>query len=326
MTSPHMGTPEASRVVGPAFNANSTPRVRLPLVTFNDLLWLLYLFPIRFLARVLPRWCLYAIARLSDPIVQFDARRAKARAAPWIAQACRTTPAHAKRIASQSLSNTMFRTLDGLLLIRPSWEKMLHCTDLDGIQNLESAIARGKGVILLTGHFCATRIALRYLASQGHAALSVHNRQPPNKAEGRFGKRFLRPRDAQLLMRANPDWVDVQDPDCGLRIMRRLRAGGLVELQIDARGGTPIEQLFLGVPWRVRCGIFEIVRLSDCAVVPMMCLGRSSGFRIRFDPMLEIDGASSREAFVAANLPRFLAVLEGYITENPEEWRLWNHW
>jgi lauroyl/myristoyl acyltransferase len=327
VTSPDMGTPEASGAVGPAFNPNSTPRVTLPLVTLNDLLWLLYLYPIRFLARALPRWCLYAIATLSDPIVQFDARRRKARAVPWIAQACGTTPSNARRIASQSLLNGMFRTLDELLLLRPSWEKILRCTDLDGIQHLESAIARGKGVVLLAGHFWANRLALRYLATKGHAALSVHNQRPTNKAAGRLGRLFLEPRFAQLQKRAYPDQVYIQDPDCGLRIMQRLRAGGLVAVKFDGLGKTKvIEQVFLGMPWRVPSGILEIVRLSDCAMVPMLCLGRSSGFRIRFDPMLEIDGASSREAFVAANVPRFLAVLERHITENPEEWRLWNNW
>jgi hypothetical protein len=114
VTSPHMGTPEASPAVGPAFNPHSALLATLPLVALNDLLWLLYLYPIRILARVLPPWCLYAIAKLSDPIIQFDARRSKARAAPRIAQACRTTPAHARRIASQSLTNTMLRTLEGL--------------------------------------------------------------------------------------------------------------------------------------------------------------------------------------------------------------------
>src|SRR5580658_1355992 len=270
MTSPHMGTPEASRAEGPAFNANSAPRVRLPLVTFNDLLWLLYLFPIRFLARVLPRWSLNALGKLSDPIVDFDARRSKARAAPWIAQACRTTPAHARRIASQSLSNTMVRNLDGLLLLRPSPENILRCTGLDGIQHLESALAHGKGVILLAGHFCANRIALRYLASKGYKALSVHNQRPRNRAQGRLGKLFLQPRSVQLQERANPDQVYVQDPDCSLRIMRRLRAGGLVFLQIDGRARAGPAHEFLGIPWSLRPGIFEIVRLSDCAVVPML--------------------------------------------------------
>jgi lauroyl/myristoyl acyltransferase len=321
-----MRTPEAAPAAFAASHKNSKPLATLPLVTLNDLFWLLYVYPIRLLATVLPRWSLYALGKLSDPIIQFDARRRKARAARWIAQACRTTPTHARRIASQSISNGTFRALDGLLLLRPSWEKMLCCTAIDGIQHLERAIARGKGVVLLTGHFCANRIALRYLAGQGHAALSVHNQGVRNKSAGRLGKLFVQPRVAPLQERANPDQVFVQDPDCSLRIMRRLRAGGLVALQIDARGGRAIDQVFLGVPWRIRPGIFELIRLSDCAVVPMLCVGRSGGFRIRFDPMLEIDGASSREAFMSANLSRFLAVVEKQITENPEEWRLWNNW
>jgi len=316
--------PEASGAALPRSNATSTPPAALPLVTLNDLLWLLYLYPIRLLASVLPRWFLYAIGKLSDPIAQFEARRPKAWAAAWIEKACRTTPAQARRISSQSLSNTMFRTLDGLLLLRPSYCKMLRCTGLDGIEHLESAIGRGKGVVLLTGHFCANRVALRYLASQGHAALSVHGRQPRNRAQGRLGKLFD-PLSTQLLERANPDQIYIQNPDCSLTILRRLRAGGLVALQIDGhRWGTG--QVFLGLPWGIRSGIFEIVRLSDCAVVPMLCLGRSSGFRIRFDPMLDIQRAPSRETFMSANLPRFLGIVEKQILENPTEWRLWNHW
>ncbi len=197
-----MGTPEARRAALPLSNTDSaptnspppvTPLVTLPLVTLNDLLWFLYLYPIRLLARVLPRWSLYAIGKLSDPIVQFHARRRIARAAQWIQQACRTTPANARRIASRSLSNNMFRTLDELLLLHTASSEMLRCTGIDGIQHLESAIARGKGVILLVGHFCANRVAVRYLAAQGYAALSVHNQRPSNRAGGRFGE-FLRPR------------------------------------------------------------------------------------------------------------------------------------
>jgi phosphatidylinositol dimannoside acyltransferase len=324
VTSLNMATPEASDAALPASNANSAPPVLPPFVTLNDLLWLLYLYPIRLLSRVFPRWSLYAIGKLSDPIIQFHARRLKARAVPWIARACRTTPGHAARIASQSLSNNIFRTLDELLLLRPSCGKMLRCTGIDGIQHLEASIARGKGVILLVGHFCANRIAMRYLAGQGYAALSVHNQRPSNQAQGRLGRRFLQPRSIQLQKRAYPDMVYIQDADCSLKIMRRLRAGGLTVLQFDGRGGTKvIERVFLGMPWRVPSGIFEIVRLSDCAVVPMLCLGRSSGFRIRFDPMLAIAGAPSRDAFVSANLPTFLNAVERRITENPEEWTPW---
>jgi len=315
-----METSNAAATAQPS-SGNTTP-----LVTLNDLLWLIYLYPIRLLAIFLPRWLLYTLGRLSAPIVQFHARNRKARAAPWIAQACGVTPAEALRIAGQSLSGGIYRTLDELLLLRPSSTKMLHCTGVDGNEHLEEAIARGKGVILLVGHFCANRVAVRYLAAQGRPALSVHNQSPANRAGGRFGKEFLQPLAVQLQERANPDQVFIQDPGCVLKIMRRLRSGGLVIVQVDGRGGKKvIDHPFLGVPWRVASGIYEIVRVTDCAVVPMLALGRSSGFRIRFDPMLPVDRAASRETFVSANLPNFLSVVEKQIVEHPQEWRLWNH-
>ncbi len=315
-----MQIPETAAAARPASNTTT------PLVTLNDLLWLLYLYPLRLLAIFLPRWLLYALGRLSDPIVHLHARHRKKRAVPWIAQACGVSPSEARRIARQSLSNGIYRTLDELLLLRPSSARMLRCTGIDGLEHLEEAIARGKGVILLVGHFCANRVAVRHLAAQGHSPLSVHNQSPANRAGGRFGKRFLQPRVVELQERANPDQVYIQDPDCVLKIMRRLRAGGLAVVQVDGRGGKKmIEYPFLGVPWRVPSGIYEIARVTDCAVVPMLALGRSSGFRIRFDPMLPVDRAVSRETFVSANLPAFLSVVEKQIIENPQEWRLWNH-
>lgn len=296
-----------------------------PLLTLNDLLWLVYLYPIRLLAIFLPRSLLYALGRLSNPMVQFLSRRPKARAVSWIAKACHTTPEHARRISSESLSNTMFRTLDALLMLRPSGSTNLCCTGIHGLQHLVEAIARGKGVILLSGHFCANRVALRYLAANGYPALSVHNKNPANLAGGRFGNRFLQSLAVQLQERANQEQVYVQDPDCSLRIMRRLRGGGLVFLQVDLRDGNQaMEGPFLGIDWRCRPGIFEIVRLSGCAVVPTLCLGRGSGFRVHFDPILEIESAPSRETFLSANLPNFFNVVEKLIVENPEEWRLWN--
>jgi lauroyl/myristoyl acyltransferase len=321
-----MATPEASPATPWAPDTGLKPVAALPLVTLHDLLWLLYLYPLQLMAIVLPRWFLYAIGKLSDPVVQFQARQRKAKAAPWIARVCRTTPVNANRIASRSLSNKLFRFLDQLVLLRPSSDKMLRCAGTDGVQHLENAVEGGQGVILLVGHFCANRVAVRYLAAQGYAVLAIHNQRPSNKWEGRLGRQFLQPRSIRLQERMYSDQVYIQDPDCGLKIMRRLRAGGLAVIQMDGLGRTKaIEHMFLGVPWRVPSGIFEIVRLSGCSVVPMLCLGRSDGFRIRFDPKLEINRTGSRDAFVSAHLPGFLAAVEKQIVDNPEEWTLWNH-
>ncbi|MGD0137029.1 MAG: hypothetical protein ABSE57_33715, partial [Bryobacteraceae bacterium] len=159
-----MAGPEATLAPQPVSDVDPKPLAELPLFTLHDLLWLFYLYPLRLLAAILPRWCLYAIGKLSDPIIQFQARHRKASAALWIARVCDTTPALAERIARRSLSNKAVRYLDQLVLLRPSAAKMLRCTSIDGIQHLESALALGRGVILLAGHFCANRVAVRYLA------------------------------------------------------------------------------------------------------------------------------------------------------------------
>jgi hypothetical protein len=55
----------------------------------------------------------------------------------------------------------------------------------------------------------------------------------------------------------------------------------------------------------------------------MLCLGRSSGFRIKFEPSLNLVAAFGREEFVGANLMSFVRILEKQIQEYPEEWEEW---
>lgn len=218
----------------------------------------------------------------------------------------------------------MFSILDDLLLFRPSFQKKLHCAGIQGAGHLERALAAGNGVILLTGHFYANRIAERYLAAIGYPMLSVHNQRPSNRAAGRLGRSILQPRYLELRRRAHPDVVYIQDPECSLKMLRRLRSGGLVNIQLDGVAGhRAVEGAFLGRSWRFPAGIFDLVRVSGCAVVPMLCLGGSAGFSIRFNPMLDIAKADSRDEFLAANLPAFVRTLEKQVADHPEEWRLW---
>jgi Kdo2-lipid IVA lauroyltransferase/acyltransferase len=297
---------------------------RAPLCTFEDVLWLLYLYPLRLISALTsPAW-LYRAGKLANPFLQFQAREPRKRALRRILTLRPgVTRTEAVRIVRQSISNDMFRKLDDLILLRPSHRQMLRCTGIEGLQHLEQAIATGNGVILLTAHFCATRIAVRYLATLGYPALTVHNQKPWSPSEGRLG-RILWPRYSELRRQGNPDVVYIQDAECSPKILRRLRSGGLVHIQFDAlKAKTVVEGPFLGVPWRFPAGPFDFARLSGCAVVPMLCLGRSTGFQVRFSPMLDVKMVASREEFVDANLSAFKEVFERQIADYPEEWRLW---
>ena len=319
---------DTSSVVTPdRYNAETDLPVsqadHVPLCTLNDLLWLLYLYPFRLVSVLVPRALLNWIGKPAELLAQFRWRRRREKAARWIASACGCTTDEAARTARKSISNDLSRQLDDLVLLRPLHRQKLHCTGIAGIEHLDQAVAAGNGVILLTAHFCVTRIAVRYLSTAGYPVLVVQKQTPRKPSEGRMGC-MLRHHYIQLRWLGHADVVDIEDGDCSLKILQRLRSGGLVHMHFDALSAkTAVEGRFLGVPWRFPVGVFDLARLSGCAVVPMLCLGRSTGLHIRFSPTLRVVRADSREEFVNANLSGFTEVFERQITEHPEEWRLW---
>lgn len=299
---------------------------RAPLFTAHDLLLLLYLYPFRFLSAFASRDVLYRIAAVAEPFLQFHSRRWKNTVTRrMLAAPClEIMPDQAARIARRLVSNGAFRLVDDLVLSGPSFQDALGCAEVRGIEHLERAKSAGKGVVVLTAHFYAGRLARRYLATIGYPMLTVRHRMPSEDLAGRFGRRILQPRLVEFLHEVIQDEVYVQDPGCTLKILQKLRSGGLVNIHFDARhGARTVESRLLGVQRRFATGVFDIVRLSGCAVVPMLCLGRSTGLRIIFGPMLDIIDASGRDEFVAANLPSFVQTIEKQIADNPEEWTLW---
>jgi len=128
----------------------------------------------------------------------------------------------------------------------------------------------------------------------------------------------------ELLQAVIWEAVYVQDRGSTLKILLRLRSGGLVSIHFDGHSGTRSRPWpFLGVPRRFSTGIFDLVRLSGCAVVPMLCLGRSTAFRVIFSSMLDIVKTPGREAFIRANLPIFVQTIEKQIRDHPGEWEQW---
>ena len=318
--------------MGPSVNLRATDLLsasrgaRAPLFTAHDLLLLLYLYPFRLLSAFASRDLLYQIARVAEPFLQFHSREWKntVRRRMLAAPCLDITPDQAARIARRLVSNAAFRLMDDLVLSRPSFQDALGDAEVRGIEHLERGMSAGKGVVLLNGHFYAGRLARRYLATIGYPTLTVRHQMPSEDLAGRLGRRILQPRLVKFLHEVIRDEVYVQNPGCTLKILQRLRSGGLVNIHFDARhGARTVESRLLGVPRAFSSGIFDIVRLSGCAVVPMLCLGRSTDLRIIFGPRLDIVDTSGRDEFVAANLPSFVQTIEKQISENPEEWTLW---
>src|SRR5712692_10207467 len=154
--------------------------------------------------------------------------------------------------------------------------------------------------------------------------LTARRREAPDRQAGYLGRRLLQSRLTELRHQTNQDVVYVQDPDCTLKIFKRLRSGGMVNILFDSwYGARTVEGTLFGAPYRFSVGLFDLIRLSGCAVVPMLSSGRSTGFHITFSPMLVLVEAHTRDEFVSANLHCLEHVLESQIAAHPEEWTLW---
>ncbi len=300
----------------------SIPTVAEPLVTVDDLLWFLYLYPLRLLAAIGPRSLLYSIGRLSS----FRARKRADEVARRMmnAQCTGIPPDQMPGIANKFLANSAIRMLDDLVVSWPSLSRKIRCSEMQGLENLERARSAGAGVILLTVHFCATRVAKRHLSNNGYPVLAVREEITQGDWWGKIGRRVLATRRMKFLNSIIGESVYVQDRGYVLKILARLRSGGLVNIHFDGLAGAKtVPWTFLGTRRNFSTGIFDLVRVSGCAVVPMISLGRSSNLRIIFGPMLDIVQKPGRDEFIQANLPAFVETIEQQIVNHPEEWEQW---
>jgi lauroyl/myristoyl acyltransferase len=271
--------------------------VRRSWLTIKDVIWFLYLFPARGLARLLPTGFVIAAARAMNPIGRQLLRGRK-------------------RVLVSRLEKVLDRITD---------QNRITCLEIKGGEYLQRALANGRGAILLTGHFFANRVAKHHLASLGYSPLSVRNSHSQEPSSGRVGMRFLRPRYDSFLHSIIRDEVCLQDPECTLKIFKRLRENGVVNIHLDVGFSSVfITTPFLGNPRQVfPTGFLRLATLAQAPILPTVCLGNSRGLRIEIDePFLLAPGRDESELY-RNNLPDLIARLESQILRWPDQWELW---
>ena len=302
--------------------------LKRPLIASKDLLWLTYLYPLRFLAAIIPPVAVRLTAKIIDPFCQLITWRHKRRLRAELAQALNRDPSDPEvcRIARRYISNAVIRVIDDLIMDRLLADGRQIGVQLRGRENLDRVLAAGRGAIVVSGHFYAIRLAKRYLAKIGYPMLTVRNQVPSDPAAGRLGRRFLEPRYVNFLHGVIRDEVFIQDEECSFKIFKRLQLGGLVNIHFDA----PYSQItvrypFLGTRHTFSAGFLRIAKLSGSPIIPMLCVGNSEGLSIVFEEPVCLEMTSDKDQFVATNLPNMVKILETQILEHPDQWESWIH-
>lgn len=183
---------------------------------------------------------------------------------------------------------------------------------VEGIEHLEQAMARGKGVILLTGHFTSLELGARFITwhQSFHAMYRSHKNLLYETVMRR--EREHRSRLAPL-------------PHEDLRgLLRAFKRGRAVWYAPDQNHGirNSVFVPFFGVMTCTITATSRLAALSGAAVVPYFPrrLAGTAGYEVTVLPALEHFPSDD----LAADTQRINQLLEDYIRQAPEQY-LWVH-
>ena len=190
----------------------------------------------------------------------------------------------------------------------------------DGLENYERALARGKGVLFLTGHLGAWELSAFAHSLQGHPLWIV-----------------MRPLDNPYLNRLVDHYRTmhgnrtVGKDDFVRGLLAAMRAGEAVGILMDTNM-TPPQGVFVdffGIPACTASGLARIALRTDAAVVPGFTIWdeKTRRYILRFDPAVELirTGDDLRSIpGIGPNMARFTGVIEDYVRRYPDQW-LWVH-
>jgi len=308
---------------GPYSPSSKRSAAPLPWITSKDFFWLLYLYPGRWVSRISNKllrvllWCVGPVfQRISMPAQQVLEKR--------LATAFGTQmPVDArKQTARNYISNSIRRLADDLALANGNAH--MNCRSFVGREHLDSALAAGRGIILTSLHWHSTRVALRHLKNMGYPVMVVRNRYPRDRRMGRLGQKFLQPRYIELLHKVIQDEVYIQDPECSLKILARLRANGIVNIHLDVPFSRQLlNHSFLRQTMAFPVGPLHIARISGCAVLPLLTIGHSGSLEIQIGQPFIFDRSLPAEEYCLRHLPAISQTFELYVSQYPDQWELW---
>ena len=182
---------------------------------------------------------------------------------------------------------------------------------ITGLEHLETARAQGKGVLLLSGHFCSLDFAGRILMNHYPACFTYQELR--NRLSDHVIKK-AREKNCKILIHRH----DTRG------FIRALKSGEVVWYAPDqdpGRKNSVFAPLF-GIPANTLTATTKLAKLTGAAVMPFIIqrVPDAQGYMLAIEPALEhFPGADEVE-----DAARFNALLESQMRANPEQY-LWNH-
>lgn len=269
-----------------------------------------------FLWSRLPLPTIQALGALLGRLVYCIARSRRRRALANL-EACfgdRFTPTERRRLLLLSCQNMITSCLELFALARMKPEQLLRLVDIEGREHLDAAVARGKGVMVITGHYGNWELLGAIVALLGHD-LAVLARDSTDRETARLVNAARHALNMKVVSR--DDLTEM------VAWLRQGKVLGILPDQRQSRGGVILN--FMGRPASTSTGPAVLALRTGAALVPGFARRLPDGrFHAVFCPPLEPPQGLPRSQAAAAYSQTVNDALARAISDHPEQW-LWLH-
>jgi len=189
---------------------------------------------------------------------------------------------------------------------------------LEGRENLDKALAKGKGVILVSAHFGNFPLMMGKLSLEGYKIAGIM--RPMRDA--RVEKIFLAKRNrlGVKTVYSQPRKTCVEDS------IRSLRNNELLFIPIDQNFGTGgIFVNFFGRQAATATGPIVLAQRTKAVVLPCFIVRQEDDtHKVVFEPPLILREGETDQETVGINIQKLTDIIESYIRRYPAQWG-WMH-
>lgn len=204
-------------------------------------------------------------------------------------------------------------------LTKDNLDKLGYAT---GTENVDRALARGKGVILLLSHYGSFLLPLPYLGFRGYKVCQITGKQNHKEV---INERIWRPVINEEIWRwrkKEADKLPVRFVEVGTFLRpayKALNENNIIAIAFDGRESTKWEKVsFVGAEEFFSPGPFELARRTGATIIPTFVQKEEHGkHRIIFEKAFEMSKDVDVHKANAQDTSNFATIFGEYVKQRP---------
>ena len=262
----------------------------------------------------MPRRIGYFIARIVADLIFLTSRGAKAGIKENLRHVLGpdSDEDHLNRCALEVFRNASRNTFDLINLPRRDPGTLEKPVTLHGWEHMDSAITRGKGVVLASIHMGNMDMSIQVIRARGVNVTILAEVEEPEQLFRKTSS--LRSYNGISILPVTYSGIKVA--------MKRLQKGELVAIACDrALQGSGQYRPFFGKEALLPTGGVEMAYRTGAAILPAFTFReKGSRFSMHFEAPIILDREAGRTECIDSGLSKIISLMEKYISRGPDQW------